>query len=238
MTSDGHFYAVKKITQTSASALSGVLSEIILLSRLNHPNVVRYFTAWIEDEGPREGSKDPSCATADESISALGGSDVAFGQSTGGLDFISSSGFPKIEFGYDSGEDDTSSEAVDDDESSSEDETEDYSESPGGEQRQGLGTASSDADARLGHKRSYSHVQSTRTTLFIQMEYCENKVCSPGASTISKSDHIRLCATSSKRTCTRTTKRAGGCSDRPWRVSLTYTTTASFIETLSLRTSL
>lgn len=176
MASDGHFYAVKKITQTSASALSGVLSEIILLSRLNHPNVVRYFTAWIEYEGPREGSKQSSCATEDESVSALEGSDIAFGQSRGGLDFISTSGFPKIEFGYDSDEDDASSEAVEDDESSSGDEIERYSGPHGREQRQGLGTASTDGNARLGHKQPYSPVQSTRTTLFIQMEYCENKV--------------------------------------------------------------
>ena len=218
MTSDGHFYAVKKITQTSASALSGVLSEIILLSRLNHPNVVRYFTAWTEVEGPREGSKQPSCATEDESISTLGGSDIVFGQSTGGLDFISTSGFPKIEFGYDSGEDDASSEAVEDDESSSEDELEGYGEQHGGKQRQGLGIAPTGANARLEHKRSYSHVQSTRTTLFIQMEYCENKVCYPTASTISTSNEFRLYGTSSKGTSMQIMKSAGGCLDRHWRV--------------------
>lgn len=186
---------MKKITQTSASALSGVLSEIILLSRLNHPNVVRYFTAWIEDGAPREGSKETSCATEDASLSALGESDIAFGQSTGGLDFISSNGFPKIEFGYDSEEEDADSEAVEDENSSSEDESEEHSALRGGEQRQRLGAAPADANPRLEHKRSYSHVQSTKTTLFIQMEYCENKVSSPSASTVTTSDRCRLCGT-------------------------------------------
>ena len=47
---DGGIYAIKKIKQKTASALSEVLSEVMLLSRLNHPYVVRYFTAWPEEE--------------------------------------------------------------------------------------------------------------------------------------------------------------------------------------------
>ena len=214
-----------------------MLSEIILLSRLNHPNVVRYFTAWIEDEAPREGGKKSLSATEGESVSALGESDIAFGQSTGGLDFISSSGFPKIEFGYDSGVDDASSEAVEDDDSSSEDEIEEYSGMRDAEQIQKLGNASPDANAKIEHKRSHSHVQSTRTTLFIQMEYCENKVSSPLSGTISTTNDSRLSETSSKGTSPRTMKSAGGCFDRHWRVSLTYTIMALFIETLSPRIS-
>ena len=47
---DNQFYAIKKIKQRSAIALSNVLSEVMLLSRLNHPNVVRYFAVWIETD--------------------------------------------------------------------------------------------------------------------------------------------------------------------------------------------
>ena len=47
---DGRFYAVKKIKSRSASSLNDVLSEIIILSQLNHPYVVRYYNAWLEDE--------------------------------------------------------------------------------------------------------------------------------------------------------------------------------------------
>lgn len=47
---DGRVYAIKKIKASSAAALDGVLSEVMLLSRLNHPYVVRYFSARAEDD--------------------------------------------------------------------------------------------------------------------------------------------------------------------------------------------
>lgn len=47
---DGGVYAVKKIRQNTASPLSEVLSEVMLLSRLNHPYVVRYYSAWPEHD--------------------------------------------------------------------------------------------------------------------------------------------------------------------------------------------
>ena len=55
---DNQLYAVKKVKAASSSALDPVLSEVSLLSRLNHPNVVRYFNSWIEDNTP--GSDDDS----------------------------------------------------------------------------------------------------------------------------------------------------------------------------------
>lgn len=47
---DGRIYAIKKIKAKSAAELDGVLSEVMLLSRLNHPYVVRYFSARTEDD--------------------------------------------------------------------------------------------------------------------------------------------------------------------------------------------
>lgn len=56
---DGRVYAVKKITQKTPSELSQVLSEVYLLATLNHPYVVRYYTAWPEDDtSPADGSSD------------------------------------------------------------------------------------------------------------------------------------------------------------------------------------
>lgn len=48
---DGQFYAVKKITYKKATStgLQATLHEVILLSQLRHPYIVRYSTAWIED---------------------------------------------------------------------------------------------------------------------------------------------------------------------------------------------
>jgi translation initiation factor 2-alpha kinase 4 len=107
---DGRIYAIKKIRQKTASALTEVLSEVMLLSRLNHPCVVRYYTAWPEEEttSMSDSDDDDESTTfdADDSGSDLdispGDSGASgFGASTGGLDFISSSGYPKIEFGSD-----------------------------------------------------------------------------------------------------------------------------------------
>jgi translation initiation factor 2-alpha kinase 4 len=110
---DGRTYAIKKIKQKSAAALSNVLSEVMLLSQLNHPCVVRYYTAWPEEDTlgmPEAGDDESTTLNSDESGSETDGSDnsangMAFSTSTGGLDFISSSGYPKIEFGSDGGSD-------------------------------------------------------------------------------------------------------------------------------------
>jgi translation initiation factor 2-alpha kinase 4 len=104
---DNRIYAIKKIKQKSASALTDVLSEVMLLSRLNHPHVVRYYTAWPEEdipgmpeiEGDDSSTFDEDESTSDSKGSEDGADGAGFGKSTGGLDFISSSGYPKIEFG-------------------------------------------------------------------------------------------------------------------------------------------
>ncbi|KAH9860197.1 hypothetical protein IAQ61_011981 [Plenodomus lingam] len=106
---DGRIYAIKKIKQKSASALTEVLSEVMLLSRLNHSCVVRYYTAWPEEDAPGFSEADGDGTTAlseddsdsDSDISPGTTRDTALNGSTGGLDFISSGGYPRIEFGSD-----------------------------------------------------------------------------------------------------------------------------------------
>ena len=149
---DGRFYAIKRIRQSSTAALDNVLSEIILLSQLNHPYVVRYFTAWIEDEGALGSKVDSSSSRSPSPDSA----NVVFGKSSGALDFITSAG-PKIEFGYDSDEEDLCSEASDEDVSDEEDVDE-------------IG------DRLAVRRQSSSLEQAIKTTLYIQMEYCERQV--------------------------------------------------------------
>ena len=171
---DGRFYAVKSIVQPSASALDGVLHEVMLLSRLNHPNVVRYFVAWTENIETRYGDQQPTAFSSDASETSSGdGSDAAFGRSEPGLDFISSSGYPKIEFGYDSGEEGPHSEAVDDEDGSSGEDSnrDDSNDDERGSPQQGL----SDAVVQRTRRRSSANV-AVKTTLYIQMEYCEKKV--------------------------------------------------------------
>lgn len=54
---DGRVYAVKKIS-ANQQTLSNILQEVVLLSRLNHQYVVRYYTVWLEDS--TDDTADPS----------------------------------------------------------------------------------------------------------------------------------------------------------------------------------
>jgi translation initiation factor 2-alpha kinase 4 len=80
----------------------------MLLSRLNHPCVVRYYTAWPEEEysGTSETDEDASTtmtgnySDSESDISpGNSGSHADFTRSTGGLDFVSNS--HRITFGSD-----------------------------------------------------------------------------------------------------------------------------------------
>ncbi|EGP84431.1 uncharacterized protein MYCGRDRAFT_30507, partial [Zymoseptoria tritici IPO323] len=53
---DGRTYAVKK------AVLDEILTEVRSLSRLDHPNVVRYFSSWIECDAGLISSSEPSLA--------------------------------------------------------------------------------------------------------------------------------------------------------------------------------
>ena len=63
---DGRAYAVKKITFhfhpraafQSEPLRQTVLHEVSLLSQLDHPNVTRYYTAWVEDEWGKIGAEE------------------------------------------------------------------------------------------------------------------------------------------------------------------------------------
>ncbi|KAK8221149.1 kinase-like protein [Phyllosticta capitalensis] len=155
---DGRIYAIKKIRQKSAAALTEVLSEVMLLSRLNHPYVVRYYTAWPEQEiaDPMDTETEDDTVTFTEGSVSSSGPEIEFGRSnTGGLDFISSSGYPKIEFG------DVSDESASEDDESSSDEDGEYS------------AAASGSPLKLRRDTSTSRSRPVRSILYIQMEYCE-----------------------------------------------------------------
>ncbi|KAI9805200.1 MAG: hypothetical protein M1825_001036 [Sarcosagium campestre] len=161
---DGQLYAVKKISLKSAGLLSDVLSETMLLSRLNHPYVVRYFNTWPEEDamGMSETDEDAISITDESSFSQSNALSVDFGQSTGGLDFISSTG-PDIQFGYDSDEDgsDSAGEAY-------------VMSSHNASKAKGSDALGSGAELALKRTQSSQRVQrQVRTTLYIQMEYCK-----------------------------------------------------------------
>ncbi|KAL9048225.1 MAG: hypothetical protein Q9162_007814 [Coniocarpon cinnabarinum] len=162
---DGRVYAIKKIVGKTQLQLSEVLKEVFVLATLNHPYVVRYFGAWPEDERePHRTSRDPeppytpSATTESDSVAPRESEDVGF--SAGGIDFISSSGYPKIEF--DDSEDSESDADVD---------IEFDRDSQGPDGRDSASPNHSNKQAR--QTLATAARATSKATLYIQMEFCE-----------------------------------------------------------------
>ncbi|KAL6713136.1 eukaryotic translation initiation factor 2-alpha kinase [Lecanora helva] len=165
---DGQLYAIKKIKAQSKNALNPVLSEVSVLSRLNHPNVVRYFASWVEDGVSAEQS-DLSQSSVDEYATSLTGSerDRSVPQaSSKGLDFISSSNAQVI-FAADDIDGETSTEEEDTN-TAYDSETDGVSSEVDG---QDLSSSVHDSTAPEAMKAPMQ-AQRTSTILYIQMQYC------------------------------------------------------------------
>ncbi|OHW91721.1 protein kinase [Colletotrichum incanum] len=179
---DGQIYAIKKISQRSQASLTEILKEVRLLSQLSHPAVVRYYNTWVEeipDQSDTEGdtstedlntedlnTEDLNTEDSRDTISQ--GAAIHFATSTGGLDFMSSSGYPQVEFGYD---DSDAEEDSDEEEEDDEDDSEDESDSDSEDSSQAVGRAPRGKEIL---RRTHSH-RSSRTVLYISMEYCEKR---------------------------------------------------------------
>ena len=162
---DGQLYAIKKIKASSKSALDPVLSEATVLSRLNHPNVVRYFASWIEDslgrihdaQDPLEDADSSSLAYTEDVTKSL------IPMSSRGLDFISSTGVDIVFGNEDEG---------DESETSDDDDADENSYSNGNDDSY---------DPKVKSRRpSEHHLPNSEpiisTILYIQMEYCKQEV--------------------------------------------------------------
>ena len=156
---------MKKITQTSAASLSGVLSEVMLLSRLNNPFIVRYYAAWIEAEDQRSHSSGEDSSSENSEDEAVSDSAVStwLDSASRGLDFISSGGNMGFEFGYDTDDEDAGSQAVMDEDS--------------GDRSLPLRAGNPHKSSKLGGnaRRRSNPTQDTPVNLYIQMEYCERQ---------------------------------------------------------------
>ncbi|KAK3325417.1 anticodon binding domain of tRNAs-domain-containing protein [Apodospora peruviana] len=170
---DGRLYAIKKITQRSQETLSEILKEVRLLSQMNHPSVVRYYNTWLEEissyaESETDISTDGQ-GTEDSRGTLLQDINIEFAESKSrGLDFMSSSGHPGIEFDSEYGE-------SDDDDDDDDDQDEDGESSSSGE-----GTESGDDKSHRGHLPVPAHrrrgsTRPFRTIMYISMEYCEKR---------------------------------------------------------------
>ncbi|KAL9100170.1 MAG: hypothetical protein Q9163_004420 [Psora crenata] len=165
---DGQLYAIKKIKAKSRAALDPVLSEATVLSRLNHPNVVRYFASWIEENvstGNRDALESESSAEAATISTDSLDLQPTIPPSFRGLDFISSN---NIVFGDPDDGSDMSSEYEND--SSESDEAPNnishtsrkYPPTP-------------DTNRVFGDQRGSNLKSDVWTMLYIQMEYCKQE---------------------------------------------------------------
>lgn len=195
---DGRFYAIKRVQHT-ADKLTSILTEVMLLSRLNNQYVVRYFAAWLEEsydyqdesaieDYDSEEEWSESVSRVDTSVSAiparLNGSyeqdkfdELSMNAS---VDFISNSlhrEYPEIEFGV-SSEDDHDHES--DDSDSDEDTSSSGSistSSPVNSRHTTTTVKTLVGKAALAELRDSPRLKQdkslVKSTLFIQMEYCE-----------------------------------------------------------------
>ena len=161
---DGRFYAVKKIRSRPGSALNDVLSEIMILSQINHPYVVRYYNAWLESESVGQSDLvDISVAT--EGSSSSDSDDHRIVKTPPALDFMSQSG-PDV-FESDTDEETSHEKGY-------------MTSGPGANQnlrsnQPGEEECHTDAMDNL-RRKSITRTRISDSTLYIQMEYCERKV--------------------------------------------------------------
>jgi translation initiation factor 2-alpha kinase 4 len=175
---DGGVYAIKKVKQDSAAQLEHVLSEVMLLHRLNHAYVVRYYSAWVEDDLSGMVELDQESVSFEDGTTTSYDDGIQFEMSSRGLDFVSSSGLGHdIVFGEDS---DDNEEEDDDEEEDSESGTETDIRATNGRPifRHGAPSESAisdgeDTDSRPQRTQRASSRRFMRSTLYIQMEYCE-----------------------------------------------------------------
>ncbi|CDO93204.1 unnamed protein product [Kluyveromyces dobzhanskii CBS 2104] len=185
---DSRYYAIKKIRH-SEEKLSTILSEVMLLASLNHRYVVRYYAAWLEEE---QTYHDSSAIESEEEFSddsdsySTSNGQASINRSLTGLnsnnwDFISNSfqgSYPEIIFGNSSDEDN----GVDENDANEEEDDDDSSEESLALSSTKNDTTQEDAVADMKsvrERRSMMKSNITRkpqkSTLFIQMEYCENR---------------------------------------------------------------
>lgn len=181
---DSRYYAIKKIRH-SEEKLSTILSEVMLLASLNHRYVVRYYAAWLEEEqnfadhdvieSTDEEDSDAISEEEQSSDSEELGRARSLGINNGNWDFISNSfqgSYPEIVFANSSSE------------GEEQEDKDDYSKESSpfvfmDKSTQALETEKTSRPFEIGRNKEpmkqFPPRASRKSTLFIQMEYCENR---------------------------------------------------------------
>ena len=168
---DGQLYAIKKIKAGSRAALDPVLSEATVLSRLNHPNVVRYFSSWIEEDalgGSQIISENELSQERDTTSTESLGLQSAIPPSFRGLDFIS---FNNTVFEDSADSSDISSECESE---SSESDKYPKDDLPSAHEPHTYGSSRETGQIYYGRGADISKNEAS-TVLYIQMEYCKQE---------------------------------------------------------------
>ncbi|KAJ6264845.1 hypothetical protein Dda_0998 [Drechslerella dactyloides] len=186
---DGHVYAIKKVAETSSNTLEDVLKEVQLLSRLNHPNVVRYYSTWME-HSDRTGFQGVESSEEEDSYSIQDNSGISFEESGSQADYISSRNVVGIEFGYDSDENNSVIEDSDDGEEESDHSDDDK------------------APAKNGRLREEDHENKPRNQRHQTVPYQAKVVLgrddnSSGSETVSEGDTFEIRETNRRQTGTK-----------------------------------
>lgn len=172
---DGEVYAIKKIFCESSEALAAMVSETKLLARLNHPFVVRYYGSWDEKEQLPEDAI--SSTTSQEAIASF--DNDPFAVSSFGHDFMSSSNYRNIgiQFGDsddDDEEDEEGRDALDAPESPQDQASKNFSTVEEADTREAINSQTQSQPLARRTSRFWQ-ARPQKTTLYIQMEYCENR---------------------------------------------------------------
>lgn len=176
---DGQPYAIKKVKARSRAALDPVLSEVTVLSRLNHPNVVRYFAAWIDDgvaNLPNQAYQS-GYETTSSYPSMRNPTSRVLPTSSRGLDFISSAGV-QVVFG-DDGQDNSPGDTFDGELSEESTEDEENSEDDEAQENSNNSESGHNPGEEISRRVSIGDLNAPAnwTILYIQMEYCKPEVC-------------------------------------------------------------
>lgn len=187
-TLDSRYYAIKKIRHTEEK-LSSILSEVMLLASLNHQYVVRYYAAWLEEDFLDENAINSSSEESEGSVISddesetnedlFNNSSLMYSKTAdfdnSNWDFISNSGYPDIVFANSSNSNENIASELSDifirSRRSAEDDSTDSDDS------ENSATDSIEAHSRNEFKQNkyVTNKIKKKSTLFIQMEYCENR---------------------------------------------------------------
>lgn len=182
-TLDSRYYAIKKVRHTEEK-LSTILSEVMLLSSLNHQYVVRYYAAWLEEDFAyeEEAIESEDEESGSETQSALDDSSITKSRTAQSLDnsnwdFISGSGYPEIVFEESSNSRKNSeSGLIDGGSSDGDDDSKEDSQKNSEDESEEGDILSNSRNTVLNTARDQLQQQvKKKSTLFIQMEYCENR---------------------------------------------------------------